>query len=109
NFCVNFYTGAGTQTTGPSVVKASPPSGATGVAINAFVQVLFNAPIDGASIAGVTLTQGASVVPTTATLYDGDQGVQLLPLTPLASNTTYTINVSGVLDITGNAQTSFTS
>ncbi len=109
NYCVKFYAGTGTDTTGPAVLQVSPPSGFTGVAINSPVQVLFSEPIDGASIGGVTLKQGSSVVSTAATLYDGDQGIQLLPLMPLAPNTTYTINVTGVLDITGNAQTSFPS
>jgi hypothetical protein len=57
----------------------------------------------------VTLKQGSTVVPTTTSLYDGDKGVQLLPLVPLATSTTYTINVTGVLDITGNAQTAFSA
>ena len=109
NFCVSFYTGTGTDTTGPVVQQVSPPSGFTGVGINAPVQILFNEPIDGASLGGVTLKQGSSVVPTTTTLYDGDQGVQLLPLVPLAPGTVYTINVTGVLDITGNAQSTFAS
>jgi hypothetical protein len=42
-------------------------------------------------------------------LYDGDQGVQLTPLVPLATGTTYSINVTGVVDITGNAQSPFSS
>jgi hypothetical protein len=109
NFCVSFYSGTGTDTTGPVVQQVSPPSGATGVPINAPVDVLFNEPIDGASLAGVTLKQGSTVVPTTTSLYDGDQGVQLTPLAPLATGTTYTINVTGVLDITGNAQSPFSS
>jgi hypothetical protein len=110
NFCVSgFFTGTGTVTTGPVVQQVSPPSGFTGVGINAPADILFNGPIDGASVAGVTLKLGSSVVPTTTTLYDGDQGIQLRPLVPLAASTTYTINVTGVLDITGNAQTSFPS
>jgi hypothetical protein len=87
----------------------SPPAGFTGIGTNALIQILFNEQIDGASIAGVTLQHGGSTIPTIASLFDGDQGVQLLPLTPLASNTTYTINITGVLDITGNAQSSFPS
>lgn len=109
NFCVYFNTGTGTQTAGPTVLQVSPPSGSTGVGINSWVQILFSEYIDAASTAGVTLKQGGSVVPITTTTYDGDQGIQLLPLAPLAPNTTYTINVTGVLDITGNAQTSFPS
>jgi hypothetical protein len=109
DFCENFYTGTGTETTGPVVQLVSPPSGATSVPINAPVDVLFNEPISGASTGGVTLKQGSTVVPTTTSLYDGDQGIQLLPLVPLAASTTYTINVTGVLDITGNTQSAFSA
>jgi hypothetical protein len=109
NFCVYFYTGTGTDTTGPVVQQVSPPSGLTGVGINAPVQILFNKFISGASIGGVTLKQGSSVIPTTATLYDGDQGIQLRSFAPLATGTVYTINVTGVKDITGNTQSSFPS
>ena len=109
NFCVNFYTGAGTDTTGPVVQQVSPPSGFTGVGINAPVQILFNTQISGASIGGVSLTQGTSTIPTTATLFDGDMGIQLTPLTPLSPGTVYTINVTGVTDITGNVQSAFSS
>ena len=109
NFCVNFSSGTGTDTTGPVVQRVSPPSGVTGVGINAPVQILFNKQISGASIGGVTLKQSSSVIPTTATLYDGDQGIQLRPMVPLATGTVYTINVTGVKDITGNTQSSFAS
>ncbi len=109
NFCVSFNSATGTDTTGPVVLQVSPPSGFAGVGINSWVQVLFNGPIDGASIGGVTLKQGSTLIPTTATLFDGDKGIQLLPRTPLTPNTTYTINVAGVLDITGNTQTGYAS
>jgi large repetitive protein len=108
-FCVGFFTGSGTDTTGPSVLQVSPPSGFTGVPINSPVQILFNEPISGASIGGVTLKQGSSVVPITASVFDGNRGIQLQPLVPLAASTVYTINVTGVKDISGNTQTSFPS
>jgi len=108
-FDVNFNTGTGAETTGPVVQQVSPPSGATSVPINAPVDVLFNEPISSALLAGVTLKQGSTVVATTTSTYDGDQGVQLEPLVPLATGTTYTINVTGVVDITGNAQSPFSS
>jgi hypothetical protein len=109
NYCLSFYSGTGAETTGPSVTLVSPPSGQTGVPINAPVDIQFSESISGASLGGVTLKQGGSVVPTTTSLYDGDQGVQLLPLVPLAASTTYTINVTGVVDITGNSQSPFSS
>jgi hypothetical protein len=106
SFCVNFSVGALPDTTGPSILQVSPPAGSTGVGTNALIQILFNEQLDSASLAGVTLKQGGSTIPTITTLFDGNQGIQLLPLAPLASNTAYTINVTGVLDITGNAQSS---
>ena len=109
SFCVTFSTGTGSDTTGPVVQQISPPSGLTGVPINAPVQILFNEPVSGASLGGVTLQQGSSVIPTTASLYDGNRGVQLLPNVPLTPGTVYTINVTGVVDITGNVQSSFPS
>ena len=109
NFCIGFFTGSGTVTAGPVVQQVSPPSGFTGVPINAPINILFNESISAASLGGVTLKQGSTVVPTSTSLYDGDQGVQLRPLVPLATGTVYTINVTGVLDITGNAQSSFPS
>ena len=108
-FDVNFYTGTGAVTTGPVVQQVSPPSGFTGVPINAPINILFIESISAASLQGVTLKQGGSVVRTTTSLYDGDQGIQLVPLVPLATGTSYTINVTGVVDITGNAQSSFSS
>jgi len=109
NFCIGFSTGAGSETTGPVVQQVSPPSGFTGVPINAPVQILFNEAISSASLVGVTLSQGGSVIPTTLSLFDGNKGIQLLPQVPLAASTVYTINITGVEDITGNAQSSFPS
>ncbi len=109
NFCVSFSSGTGTDTTGPVVQQVSPPSGVTGVPINAPVQILFSEPISGATLEGVTLKQGSTVIPTIASLYDGDQGIQLLPQAPLATGTVYTISVTGVVDINGNLQSSFPS
>ena len=107
NFCVSFNSGSGTDTTGPVVLQASPPNGSTGVGINAWVQILFNEPIDPASLGGVVLKKGGTVIPTIVTTFDGDQGVQLLPLAPLSPNTTYLFAATGVLDITGNGQSGF--
>jgi len=109
NFCVTFSTQNGSDTTGPVVLRVSPPSGFTGVPLNAPVQILFNEPVSAASLGGVTLQQGGSVIPTTVSLYDGNQGIQLLPLVPLAPSTVYTINVTGVMDISGNPQSAFPS
>ena len=110
SFCVNFYAGSSTVTTGPVVLQVSPPAGFTGIGTNSWIQILWNEPIDAASIGGITgCKNGSSLIPAVATMFDGDQGIQLLPLLPLTPNTLYTVNVAGVLDITGNAQASFPS
>src|SRR5260370_39078091 len=83
NFCINFSSGTGTDTTGPAVQQVSPPIVFTGVGSNAPGHIRFNKQISGASIGGGTLKQGSSVIPTSATLYDSEPGRQLSPLVPM--------------------------
>ena len=107
-FNVNFNTGTGTVTAGPAVQQVSPPSGFTGVPINAPVQILFNEAISPVSLTGVTLKQGSYCRSDHRLALRRRPGnLQLLPQVPLATGTTYTINVTGVVDITGNAQIQF--
>jgi len=40
-----------------------------------------NEPIDAASIGGVTLKSGSSLIPAVATMFDGDQGINCYPCT----------------------------
>ncbi|MGB0063168.1 MAG: Ig-like domain-containing protein, partial [Terracidiphilus sp.] len=83
-----------------TVLAFNPSNGATGVGTNAIIEAEFSAPIDPTTLSGVTLTHGGSTIATTTVLQSGDTVVQLVPTIPLAANTVYSINVTGVKDTT---------
>jgi YD repeat-containing protein len=101
----NFTFTAGTtaDTTAPTVLGVSPANGLT-VPINAQVVVQFSEPVNALSLNQVTLS-GRSAVPVISTLTNGNQTLTLAPVVPLNPSTTYTINISGVTDLSGNALT----
>ncbi len=99
-----FTTGTAANTTGPTVLGVSPPSGLTAVPINAQVLVQFSEPVDGLTINQVTLSSGGTVN-VTSQLTNGNQTLILEPVVPLNTDATYTIGVTGVKDLSGNAMT----
>jgi large repetitive protein len=104
-----FTTGTASNATGPAVVGVSPANGAMGVPINAQVVVQFNEPVDALTVNQVTLSSG-SPVKVISTLSNANQTLMLVPVVTLAPGTTYTVSVTGVTDLSGNAQTTpFTS
>src|SRR5260370_19497617 len=109
----SFSTGTGPDTLAPQVVGVSPANGLTGVPINAQVVIQFSKQVDVTTLSQVTVSAGSTTVGVTNTLSNGNQTLILVPFT-LALNTTYTVNVSGVQDMSGNAlaapvTTSFTT
>jgi methionine-rich copper-binding protein CopC len=110
NTAFDFTTGTAADTTPPRVMGVSPGDGALDVPINAKVSILFDEPIQLLSIDQVTLT-GTGPVDLNRSLY---RLLTLTPRVPLAANTTYTLNITGILDLPGNAlaapvTTSFTT
>lgn len=103
NFGASFTTEYTPSTTGPTVVGTNPPNGWQQVPTNTPIQVQFNEPVMGTSLAGVTLAQGANVVPATVSLTNGGQLLTLTPNAPLAGGATYTLKIAGVEDNAGNA------
>jgi hypothetical protein len=109
--CVSFLTGSSPSTAGPQVVASSPVAGQTAVARNAWIEVLFDTPVRGTSLSGMTLTLGGSPVPFTwswATYYTSGQAVanRALRITPsalLQPNATYTLTIAGAQDLAGNS------
>ncbi|HEX3985959.1 MAG TPA: Ig-like domain-containing protein [Acidobacteriaceae bacterium] len=114
-----FYTGSGSDTTGPSLLQANPPNGFTGVAVNTnngpfglgtSLGLLFSEPVASNSLAGITLTPqggtplGISIVPEI-----GNRAVLVQLPSTLQPNTTYTWSISGVTDFNGNPMTPVTS
>lgn len=97
----NFSTGTTSNTTAPQVVGISPPSGMTGVPINAQIAIQFNEPVDALTINQVTLAASGNVN-VTRTLMNGNQLLILAPVLPLNPSTTYTITVTGIQDVSGN-------
>jgi large repetitive protein len=100
----SFTTGAAANTVGPQVVGVSPANGLTGVPINAQVVVQFTEPVDGATLGQVVLSGSSGNVNGSERLTNGNQTLTLVPVVPLATNTTYTVTVAaGVQDVSGNA------
>lgn len=97
-----FTTGATASTTAPGVVGVSPADGLTAVPTNAQVVVQFSEPVDGLTTNQVTLSGGGTAVNVISTLSNANQMLTLAPVVPLNANTIYTVNVTGVQDLSGN-------
>ncbi len=106
-----FTTGAGSDTTPPTVVSVSPANAATAVPLNGEVVVHFSAPISPDSVSSaITVTpSGGSAIAGTATLQSDLVTFIFVPASTLQPGTVYTVAVSGYSDMVGNAGTAFTS
>ncbi|MGD0894371.1 MAG: Ig-like domain-containing protein [Terracidiphilus sp.] len=106
-----FTTGAGTDTTAPTVASVSPANSATSVPLNAQVTVHFGTPINPESVSSaITVTPaGGSAIEGTATLASDLVTFTFVPLADLAPGTVFTVHVSGYTDMVGNAGVAFTS
>jgi hypothetical protein len=113
-----FYTGNGAVTTGPSLVAINPPNGMTNVPVNtnngpwygSSLGMLFNEPVAADSLGSITLTPaGGSPIPIAVYPEDGNFMAWVQLPYSLLPNTTYTYNVTGVMDLNGNAMTPATS
>ncbi|MEZ4683722.1 MAG: DUF4082 domain-containing protein [Caldilineaceae bacterium] len=97
----------------PPVVNAvTPVDGATAVAVDSAITVLFSEAMNPATINGTTIElrdAGNTLVPATVTYNDSNQSATLTPNAPLAAATVYTALVRGgaadprVKDLAGNA------
>ncbi len=108
-----FTTGdAETDATPPTVVLVSPPDGRTNVPVNTVTRVRLSEPLDPITINATTvgLAAGATPVPASLALEEGNRVVRITPGSALAPSTTYTLTVDGVGDVVGNVQAApFTS
>jgi len=101
-----FFTAISPSPITPQVSLTSPENNQTAVPTNGLIQVLFNEPVQSASVSGVTLS--LSGTPVTGVVNTLSQGNTLLTLTPpalLQASSNYTVNISGVKDATGSALT----
>ncbi|MGB6686240.1 MAG: Ig-like domain-containing protein, partial [Terracidiphilus sp.] len=106
----SFTTGFAASTTAPVVTGVSPSNGLGSVPLNAEIVVGFSEPVDAESLSGVTLEAGSTPVAVTATLSAGNQLMTVTPVQGLAPGAAYTLGITGVTDLAGNAMTApFTS
>jgi len=98
----SFTTGAGPSTSGPQVLGVSPANGLSGVPTNAQVMIQFNGPVDAATLGQVSLSNGSGIVNVTSALTNANQTLTLVPVNPLQTGTTHTVNIAGVQDFSGN-------
>lgn len=101
----SFTTGTTADSTAPIVVTTTPAHLATEVFTTQSVSVTFSEPMDPATITAVNFTVADGInpaVPSTLT-YSGTTAI-LKPASKLATSTTYTATIAGVVeDLAGNA------
>lgn len=123
-FTSTFTTGAGQDTTAPTVVSVMPATGATNVSRATAMTVTFSEPIDPATVTLLdpVLSGGAngtfslttfssgfgSFVPGTVVVSADRTTITFTPAVPLFANQSYGLSVNGIEDASGN-RSSFTS
>jgi len=106
-----FTTGETADTTPPQVVAVSPPDGTTAVPANAHVVLRLSEPISAVSVQNevLTVTAGGVTVDGTISLDSSRTTLTFTPSAPLASDTTFTVAISSLTDLAGQAVLPFTS
>ena len=111
NFTWSFTTGAGTDTTAPTVSAVNPTAGATGVCLTRTVSAAFSEPMDARTINATTFGVTSAGVAVAGTVsYDATSGAATFVATNAAGfapSTAFVVTVksgsTGVKDMVGNA------
>ena len=101
-----------TDTVAPTITGVAPFDNSTGVGDNALIRASFSESIDPATVNAISfsITAGAfTVVPSSISFSNLNQDVTITPQAPLPDGTLFTISLSGVTDVSGNAITPLTS
>ena len=98
----SFTTTAAPDTTAPTVSRTSPANGITNVPVNTDIQIQFNEPVQGASLEGITMSQGSAPLQITRSLAAGNTLLTITPPALLAPGVAFTVTVAGVRDLAGN-------
>jgi hypothetical protein len=64
--------------------------------------IQFNEAVNAAQLSGVTLSSGSGAVNVSQNLSNGNQRLTLIPAVPLSPSASYTLNIAGVQDLSGN-------
>jgi len=107
NFVWTFMTGAGTDSTAPTVTSTNPALAAPSVGIDASVNATFSKAMNSSTLNAATFTvtgPGATVVSGKVSYDVADNIVTFTPTSALAASTTFTATITtGALDLAGNA------
>jgi hypothetical protein len=99
--------GSGSGTTAPMLVSSTPSANATGVSRMATIQLVFDEPLDPASVTPAAFALGCwecNPMFTTPTYDDATRTVTLVPLDPLDTGVPYELTIgTGIHDMAGNA------
>ena len=106
-----FATGSTTNTQAPTVTEVSPVDGSTNIAPNPLISAVMDKSMDATTIGNaiVVTPNGGSPVAGTTTLAQDNMTLTFAPAggALLAPSTTYSVAVSGAVDVDGNVMTPF--
>ncbi|MDE2462841.1 MAG: Ig-like domain-containing protein, partial [Alphaproteobacteria bacterium] len=104
NSSFTFTTGASADTDKPHLVSTSPLNRATGIPANSLIDLLFNEPLDVATLApNIQVLAAGSPIPISIATSYGDERVTITPVQGLQASTQYTVTIgSGIADLGGN-------
>src|SRR6185436_13296651 len=98
----SFTTASAADTQPPTIASTTVLDGQTGVALNTSLQVLFDEAVNSQKLGGIVLKRGGQPVAATLELSSDHRTVTFKLAQPLAPNTTHTIEIAGVQDLSGN-------
>ena len=101
-----FTTGSAADTQPPAIESTTVQDGQTGVALNASLQVRFDEAVSSQKLGGIALRRGGQPVAASLKISSDHRTVTFRLAQPLVGNTTHTIEVAGVEDLSGNALSS---
>ncbi len=99
-----FRTGDHLDTVAPTLASISPADGATGVGVNAELNLAFSDEINTLKVTepAVRLLEGGTTVEACSLLFSGNRLVTLIPQSALKANATYTVEIDSLTDVAGN-------
>src|SRR5580698_5573335 len=104
NYVWTFTTGAGTDTTRPTVTFTAPLNGAQGVPIGGILTAAFSEPMAPLTITTATFTLQQGATPVSGTVTSSGMTATFTPSASLATDTVYTATITnGAQDLAGNA------
>ncbi|EKD82916.1 MAG: hypothetical protein ACD_39C01006G0001, partial [uncultured bacterium] len=89
----------------PSLTPQTPASGSSDVSINTFIDIKADEALDATTVnsGNVKLFKGGAEVAGTITYRAGEQEIEFVPASALATSTVYVYRISNVKDIVGNS------